>query len=194
MEDTTALKVNFSDKIMAVTVLRLIPPKVTPNHLTIFRFATIPFVFYLFFTGEYLIGAILFGLSAFSDALDGALARTRNNLSKWGEVYDPLADKLLIGVAAVLIVNQTLGSLLAYAIVFFELVLIAGALLREKFHGHPIKAAWAGKIKMLLQSFGVGFVLLGLLTGEPALLGVAEYTLVASLGFAFLSLFVYYSV
>jgi CDP-diacylglycerol--glycerol-3-phosphate 3-phosphatidyltransferase len=186
-------KLTITDKILAATILPFIPRSVKPNHLTVFRFATIPIIFYLFFTGNLKIGFILFLLSAFSDAVDGALARTRNMISRWGEVFDPLADKLLIGVMAVLVISRLISDLLAYLIVFFELTIIVNALIRERFFGYRIKSSLAGKIKMVFQSIGVALALIGVLSDNLVFFDLAEFSLILSLIFAFLSLFIYYS-
>ncbi len=68
-------KITVIDRILEKTVLKLVPGFVTPNHITIFRYATIPFVAYFLWYDKILIGGLLFSFSAFTDALDGALAR-----------------------------------------------------------------------------------------------------------------------
>ncbi len=71
-----------------------------PNMLTIFRIWTIPAVVLTFFFDKNCtaawIGVFLFALASISDYLDGYLARHLNQLSRFGRVLDPIADKLLI--------------------------------------------------------------------------------------------------
>ncbi|MDP1707108.1 MAG: CDP-alcohol phosphatidyltransferase family protein, partial [bacterium] len=92
-------QLTVTDKILQKIFLPVIPRFITPNIVTWFRFVTVPFVAYLFIQESYIIGLLLFIVSAFSDAVDGSLARTRNQVTDWGKMYDPAADKLLIGVS-----------------------------------------------------------------------------------------------
>ena len=104
-------KVTPVDKMLDVSFLRLIPEWVTPNHVTIFRFLSIPLLIALLLADYTDLAAILFVVSAFSDAVDGALARTRKKITKWGIVNDPLADKLLIGSVVAIIVTKYISAL-----------------------------------------------------------------------------------
>lgn len=180
------------DYFLAKTFLKLIPDSVTPNQMTLFRFATIPIVIILLLTKLYLPATILFSISAFSDALDGARARTTGHITSWGILADPLADKLLIGSTAIILVSRFIGIWLAFLIIFLELALVFSAY--HRYRGKVIPAKISGKIKMVLQSFGLGFLLLFVVTNSPILLAVATYLLYGAVLFAFLSLFVYRSV
>ena len=135
---------------------------------------------------------MLFVLAALSDALDGARARTEHRITKWGIVADPIADKLLIGTVSLLVIWKYIGWPLVAAIVSVELVLAASAYFR--YSGKLIPAKMVGKLKMILQCFGVGFVLLYSIFPNPYLLSVGEYVLYVSLIFALASLIVYRSI
>lgn len=185
-------KPNKIDFFLDKTFLKLIPNSVTPNQMTLFRFATIPFVLGLLLAKFYLLGTILFSISAFSDALDGARARTTGHITSWGILADPLADKLLIGLTAIILVSQFIGLWLAFLIIFLELALVFSAYHRYK--GKVVPAKISGKIKMILQSFGLGFLLLFVMIGNPILLLIATYLLYGAVLCALLSLFVYRSV
>lgn len=185
-------KVNFFDRFFSSTLLPLLPKSVSPNHITIFRLLTIPVVLTLLFMGYNLAGMILFIISALSDALDGALARTRHRITKWGIVADPIADKLLIGSVALLVVWQHLGWPITLVLVSVEVVLAVSAYFR--YSGKLMPAKTVGKIKMILQSFGVGFVLLYGIIMVPVILLIGQYILYAAIVFGFLSLFVYRSI
>ena len=185
-------KPNKIDFFLAKTFLRFIPASVTPNQMTLFRFATIPFVIVLLLTKLYLLATILFSISAFSDALDGARARTTGHITSWGILADPLADKLLIGLTAIILVSQFIGIWLAFLIIFLELALVFSAY--HRYRGKVVPAKVTGKIKMILQSFGLGFLLLFVMIGNPVLLLIATYLLYSAVLFALLSLFVYRSV
>jgi len=180
------------DYFLKATFLKLVPESVTPNQITIFRFLTIPFIVVLFLLGNYAVGTVLFVISAFSDALDGAKARTAEQITSWGILADPLADKLLIGLTALILVSQFVSVELALTIILLELGLVLSSYFRYK--GKSVPAKTSGKIKMILQSFGLGFLMLYIITGAPTLLLVATYTLYLAVFFALLSLFVYRSV
>src|SRR3989339_879810 len=90
------------DHIMRYTFVPLVPRFVTPNMITIARMVLIPFILYFLFSNEYGIGVPLFLFAAFTDALDGSVARLRHQVTEWGTFYDPLADKLLIGSVIIL--------------------------------------------------------------------------------------------
>src|SRR3989338_2865390 len=106
-------QLTLTDKILKRTLLPFIPRYVTPNSVTWFRFVSIPFVGYLLVQEQYFPGLILFFISSFSDAVDGALARTRDQVTEWGKTYDPFADKLLIGTAVFILVSRFLNAYLA---------------------------------------------------------------------------------
>lgn len=67
-----------------------------PNLVTCLRIALTPFVVWLLVTGHYLAGGWLFGFAAFTDIVDGFLARRFSLESKSGLYLDPIADKLLL--------------------------------------------------------------------------------------------------
>ena len=78
------------------------------NKLTLFRIGAIPLValLLLFFPGRWtsFAAAVIFLLAAISDGLDGYLARRRNTVSNVGKLLDPLADKLLVCTALILLI------------------------------------------------------------------------------------------
>ncbi len=184
----------FTDKILVRTILPLIPRFITPNAVTWFRFITLPFVAYLLLVEDYKFGLVLFFISAFSDAIDGALARTRGQVTEWGKTLDPLADKLLIGLATLILVSKFINIYLAVTIVLIELFLIGGAYYRKYAEGIPIEAEISGKAKMVLQSLGLLAILFSLVFNLPALIVVATYLLYLSIIFAIISLIVYKSI
>jgi len=87
-----------------------------PNSLTLLRIILIPvfvLIFYLPVKWSNLIACIIFSLAAVTDLLDGYLARKLEQTSKLGEFLDPVADKLMIAVVLVLLVEQDPRALLA---------------------------------------------------------------------------------
>ena len=184
--------ISLIDRILARVFLPLPPPAVTPNAITVFRFVSIPVIAFLLITDFPVWGAILFVLAAFSDALDGSLARTTHQITKWGIVADPVADKLLIGTVAVIALSKHLGFGITALIVGIELVLVISAYLR--YSGKLTPAKTVGKIKMVLQSVGIGFVLLYGIIPSTAILLTGQYILYAAILFGLASLFVYRSI
>ena len=185
-------KVTAVDRFIDKVFLWAFPQTVNPNHITVFRFITIPFIVYFLLVESYKIAFVLFVISAISDAIDGAIARTRNKISDWGIIFDPFADKLLIGSVGGIIIFKFLSPAIAFTIIFLEIILIASSYYR--FKGRIIPAKTVGKIKMILQCVGVCFVFLFLLIGSSIFLIIATYILYAAIIFGLLSLFVYRSI
>ncbi|HIE94189.1 MAG TPA: hypothetical protein EYQ83_15510, partial [Acidobacteria bacterium] len=80
-----------------------------PNSLTLARIFLIPLLVVVLLTkfdGKELVGAAIFGLAALTDWLDGFLARRRKQVTTFGQLMDPLADKLLITAALVSLVQM----------------------------------------------------------------------------------------
>lgn len=182
-----AEKVNFADKFLAATFLRLIPKKITPNHITVIRFIATPFVAFLMIYEHYIIGLVAFLLVAFTDAIDGAMARTRDQVSEWGKVYDPLADKVLIGTMVFVVVLKYIDFWAAMIIIGLELIIITAAWLR-KMEGGKVEANWWGKIKMMLQVAGVTILLFAAVFNWAALIPMASGILYLAIAFAVVSL------
>ncbi len=189
-----AKKVTKSDKFLAFVFLRFLPSWVTPNHLTIFRFLSIPFVLLLLVGEEYILGVILFIVSAFSDALDGALARTQNKVTNWGKLFDPLADKLLIGTTAVVLIPKFLSIWLAFAIILIELIIVLGAYYKKRYQGVTVQSEKFGKVKMIFQSVGVSILFIYMIFPISMLLVTAQYILYIAVAFAFVQMLTYKSV
>jgi len=174
---------------MQKMVLRFLPGSITPNQVTIFRIAMTPVVFFLILYDLYALGALVFLITAFTDAIDGSLARTKNKITKFGMMFDPLADKLLIGSMVILLVFRYFNFWLGMVILGIEIVFIMTAL----FSGYRLKKirmanGW-GKIKMLLQVLAVFMTLIALLLDFPQLLTLATWIFGLAIGFALLSLF-----
>jgi CDP-diacylglycerol--glycerol-3-phosphate 3-phosphatidyltransferase len=80
-----------------------------PNLVTLLRILVIPIfvlVFYLPFKHHHLVSAIIFAAAALTDFLDGYLARKLKQISPLGEFLDPVADKLIVAVSLVLLVQS----------------------------------------------------------------------------------------
>lgn len=185
-------KVTAIDRSIKLLFLGLIPKGVTPNHITVFRFVSIPFLIILLWDGHYLGASILFLFSAFSDAVDGALARTTGQITRWGILADPLADKLLVGSVALILISRFLSWQFATLMVVIEIFLVASAYYR--YGGKVTPAKMVGKIKMILQCAGIIFLFFHVLFGGLIWFTLAWVTLVAAVVFALLSLLIYKSI
>lgn len=135
-----------------------------PNSLTIFRICLIPLIVILLLTsyeGHEVLLLALFVFTALTDTLDGYLARRRNQITVFGQLLDPLADKLLI--ASVFICMVEMGKVPAWMVI----VILAREFAVTGFRSiaasrgiHIAASAW-GKIKMDSQAVTIGILILG---------------------------------
>lgn len=190
IETNESPKIFWHDRLLAKTILKLIPYSVKPNYITIFRLIATPLVALLMFYKHYSWGLWAFIIVASTDFIDGSMARTRNQVSKWGSIYDPVADKILIGSMVFIIVLRYIDLWTALLIVFLELVIIITAWVRLR-HGYKIQANIWGKIKMTLQVMGVTILLLSVVYNWAALVPLASGTLYLAIAFAVVSLLTY---
>ena len=184
----------ITDKILAKVLLPAIPSWITPNIISWFRVISVPFIGYFLWNENYAIALPLFFVSAFSDAVDGSLARTRDLVTNFGKMFDPLADKLLIATAAVIIIPPHLGWGIVLSIVFIDFILITSAYFQKRYYGKTIQAENTGKLKMVMQSVGVGALLVYIIWDIALFLTLAQYLFYAAIFFALVSLVVYRSV
>ena len=138
-----------------------------PNYLTIGRIIIVPiFVITFYLPGFYgdLIPFLLFVAASFTDFLDGLLARMYKEESKLGELLDPIADKIIVATALILLVmNGTIINyeVIAAIIILTREILISG--LREFLAIGRIKLPVSNlaKIKTFLQMFAISMLLTG---------------------------------
>lgn len=185
------IKITFTDKILAKVFLPIFPRSVKPNHLTAARIFLTPFVLWLFWQENYLWGGILFLIASFTDALDGAMARTRNQVTAFGKMFDPLADKLLICSVVYIVVLKYLDVYTAWIIISIEAVIITAAFIKHKKGNYHPQANFWGKTKMVLQVLGVLILLFSVVFNVEHLLPVSKGTFYLAISFAILSLFTY---
>ena len=137
------------------------------NQLTILRLVLVPvFLVALLHDGGDRPGwrvaaCLLFAVASYTDWIDGKLARSRNLITSFGKLADPIADKALIGSA---LVGLSLLELLPWWVTAVVLVREIGVTLLRFWvirHG-VIPASRGGKLKTLLQGFAIGLYLLPL--------------------------------
>ena len=138
-----------------------------PNILTIGRIIIVPiFVLTFFIPGFFgdLIPFFLFALASFTDYLDGLLARMFKEESKLGELLDPIADKILVAAALILLVmNGTIKNyeVIAAIIILTREILISG--LREFLAKGSItmQVTSLSKLKTFIQMLSIAILLTG---------------------------------
>ena len=132
-----------------------------PNVLTIARLAVIPIFIALVLTsdgGHSWPAAILFGAAAVTDQIDGWLARRWRVESAFGKIADPLADRLLIDAAVILLWHAGRLPWIALVIPARDLALIAGYKLAV-YRGYDFQVNFAGKVATWLLYGSLGFML-----------------------------------
>jgi CDP-diacylglycerol--glycerol-3-phosphate 3-phosphatidyltransferase len=137
------------------------------NALTVFRLVLVPvFVAALFTDGGHAhrwryVAFGIFALASYTDRVDGQLARSRNLVTAFGKLADPIADKALIGAA--LIGLSLLDDLSWYVtvVVLVREIGVTGLRFWVIRHG-VIPASRGGKLKTLLQGLAIGFYVLPL--------------------------------
>ncbi len=160
-----------------------------PNSLTIFRIAALPFCAYALFKGGgddtnwRIIAFILFFIVGLSDILDGKIARDRNQITEFGKLLDPIADKAMLATATV---GASMLGLLSWWITGIFLIReVAVTILRfSVIKAGVIPASRGGKLKTFFQNFGVGFYILplpdALFLPRDIFMGIAIYLTIAT--------------
>ncbi len=143
-----------------------------PNKLTLLRVFMIPLFVAVFFINaipyNYLISAMIFALAAFTDFLDGYIARKYNLVTNLGKFLDPIADKALVATAfIVMLVTLSDGTqILPYyagigvAIILVRELAVSGFRMVAASKGSVLAADWSGKIKTVLQDVSIILLLI----------------------------------
>ncbi len=149
------------------------------NILTLLRIAAIPVVVICFYSPlDYArpIAAVLFGLAAVTDMIDGWVARRFGQMSRFGEFLDPVADKLMVAIVLVMLVqaqSHWYEDVIAMIIIGREITISA---LREWMatigERANVRVDITGKVKTTLQMFGIGFMV-----WNNPLYGIPIYTI-----------------
>jgi CDP-diacylglycerol--glycerol-3-phosphate 3-phosphatidyltransferase len=185
------IKITVIDRLLAKVFLPIFPSSIRPNHLTASRLVLTPIVIWLFWQERYIGGGILFLITSFTDALDGAMARTRNQVTSFGKMFDPLADKILISTVVYMLVLKYVDPYAAWIIIILEIIIITAAIFKRNNGDHNIQANIWGKIKMNLQVLGVVILLLSIIFSIEQLYPISQGTFYLAIAFAILSLFTY---
>lgn len=137
-----------------------------PNILTLLRIALIPIfiaIFYLPWEWRYVASASIFGVAAATDWLDGYLARKLNQFTPFGAFLDPVADKLIVAAALVLLLQAhatVIFALPALVIIGREIVISAlREWMAELGKRTSVAVSYIGKVKTALQMISITVLL-----------------------------------
>jgi len=136
------------------------------NKITLFRILLIPLfvvIFYLPYQWSYLVSAMVFGLAAATDWLDGYIARKYDQSTAFGAFLDPVADKLMVAVALVLIVGKHDSAWIAVpAVVIVGREIVISALrewMAELGKRASVAVSYIGKVKTTAQMASIVMLL-----------------------------------
>ncbi len=137
-----------------------------PNKLTILRILLVPIMViipYLNIPGEFLqipisflIMDLIFIIASITDKLDGSIARKRNLVTTFGKFLDPIADKILVLAAFIILVEQSkIPGWIPIIVIFREFVVSGYRLIAVGSEGKVIAASIWGKLKTVTQMIAI---------------------------------------
>jgi CDP-diacylglycerol--glycerol-3-phosphate 3-phosphatidyltransferase len=147
-----------------------------PNYLTFARIVLVPLLVVVLLTpvtekwfgiSGYAFGIVLFLVASFTDILDGHLARRRNQVSTLGKFLDPIADKLLVSAALIVLVEKHLAPSWAVVVILGREFIVTGLRSVAASEGIIMQAQTSGKIKMWAQCVAIVALLVAAATGTP---------------------------
>lgn len=170
-----------------------------PNSLTVSRIVMVPIlvlVFYWPFENHQLVAAGLFGLAAITDWIDGYLARKLGQMTEFGAFLDPVADKLMVAVALVLLVEQhdnIFFTVAACVIIGREIVVSAlREWMAELGERTSVAVVFIAKVKTTVQMVAITSLLaLDPVVSADWMLGLAYTMLYAAAALTLYSMVVY---
>ena len=144
-----------------------------PNKLTMLRIAMIPvFVIFALIQAQWAqyVALLIYILACLTDMMDGKIARAHNLVTNFGKFADPIADKLLVMSALVILVESGRMASWVCIVMLAREFIISGFRLVAAGNGTVIAAGKLGKLKTVFQmSATVALMLLVPVTGEPLL-------------------------
>lgn len=147
-----------------------------PNSLTLLRIFIVPLLVVVLLTPfsenwfglpRHIFGVALFLGAALTDFLDGHFARSRNQVTRLGQLLDPIADKLLISAALISLVENQLAPAWAVVIIIGREFAVTGLRSIAAADGVVISASKMGKFKMLAQVLTVALLIVSSVAGKP---------------------------
>lgn len=177
----------FTDRLVDKTFLWAFPFWVRPNHLTVLRFILIPIVLVLLYYDHRWWSLGVFVWAICTDFIDGAMARTRDQITRLGTFMDPVADKLLVGAVLAWVGYEYLVVQIILAFIVLELILSAVGMSMLVRKGQVRSANAFGKTKMAVQSVALFLFLLSGILELDTWVTISVYLLWVALAFAVLS-------
>lgn len=166
------------------------------NFFTLMRIFLAPVIFICILdSSSHIFALILFIFASFTDYLDGYFARKNNNISVFGEVLDPIADKILV----VFIFFGLAVNLDSYLIAFLASVIVAreiwvGALRdlnARNLNKDATKVIYLAKIKTTIQLITISIYLFGLTINNMLIIVIADILLITSVLITIYTGFIY---
>lgn len=146
-----------------------------PNYLSLARIFLVPLLVVVllapvsedwFVIERYSLAIAIFLAASLTDILDGHLARKRNQVSKLGSLLDPIADKLLVSAALIVLVEKHLAPSWAVVIILGREFAVTGLRSIAAAEGLVISAQKIGKIKMWAQCVAIVSLLVAAANGQ----------------------------
>ncbi len=140
-----------------------------PNKITVARiFLSFIFMFFLFSKGIYFkaLAFLVFIAAAFSDYVDGYIAKKNNIVSRFGKIMDPVADKVLVLSAFLAFVEMKLVPAWIVVIIILRELVITSIRLVALAHNEVLSAGMGGKHKTVSQMFSIFVVLIFIIIKE----------------------------
>lgn len=126
-----------------------------PNKLTIFRIILVPIMAiipFLNFDIKWIVIDVIFILASITDKLDGYIARSKNQITTFGKFLDPIADKILVLAAMLILVEDNrLPAIIPIIVLFREFIVSGYRLVAVEKGGKVIAASVWGKLKTVTQ-------------------------------------------
>lgn len=147
-----------------------------PNYLSLARIVIVPLLVVVLLTpvaerylgmSGYALAIVIFLIASFTDILDGHLARRRNQVSTLGKFLDPIADKLLVSAALIVLVEKHLAPSWAVVVILAREFIVTGLRSVAASEGIVIQAQSIGKLKMWAQCVAIVALLVAGATGDP---------------------------
>lgn len=139
-----------------------------PNKLTVFRILLVPIMVIIPYCGldkfggnfiiplTWIIVEAIFIIASLTDKLDGHIARSRNQITTFGKFLDPIADKILVLAAMIMLVeNSRMPAWIPIIVLFREFVVSGYRLIAVGNNGNVIAASIWGKLKTVTQMIGL---------------------------------------
>lgn len=147
-----------------------------PNYLTLARIVLVPLLVVILLTpfsenwfgiSGYALAIGIFLAASLTDILDGHLARRRNQVSNLGKLLDPIADKLLVSAALIVLVEKHLAPAWVVVLILGREFIVTGLRSVAAADGIIIQAQTSGKIKMWAQCVAIVALLVAGANGNP---------------------------